>query len=377
MNKAKQTNGGTKICFVDLGAYPLLAKKNMAFAGGASVQQVILAEELVKYNFEVSFITYTDGKSHIEQIGNIKVIKVYKREDAPTLSFLVKALHIWRAMKEANADIYFHESGAAGVVSLICCLTRKQFVRYISSDAEVDKKMSEYIGRIGRLCNWLDIKLADAVIAQSEFQKKMLKESFGRDALIIRNAFPLSNQKMPEKINPLIVLWVSTMREIKQPELFLKLAEAIPEGRFQIIGGVEDNNPTLYNNIRENADRISNIHFVGFVPFHEIDQYFEQASIFVNTSKYEGFPNTFIQAWMHYMPTVTLNADPDGLICKTKIGFHSKTFNQMVEDVKTLLKDEQLREEMGRDARQYVEQEHDITKIINHYIKVFDHIGGF
>jgi len=347
MNKAKQTNRRKKICFVALGAYPLLAKKNMGFAGGAIVQQVLLAEELVKYNFEVSFITYTDGKSHIEQIGNIKVIKVYKREDAPTLS------------------------------PLFCCLTRKKFVRYISSDAEVDKKMTEYISRIGRLGNWLDIKLADAVIAQSEFQKNLLKENFGRESLIIRNAFPRSNQKISEKANPPIVLWVSTIRAIKQPELFLKLAEAIPEGRFQIIGGVGDNNLVLYNNIRENSDGISNIHFVGFVPFHEIDQYFEQASIFVNTSKYEGFPNTFIQAWMHYMPTVTLNADPDGLICKTKIGFHSKAFNQMVEDVKTLLKDEQLREEMGRDARQYVEREHDITKIINNYIKVFDRIGGF
>ena len=363
-----------KICFVDLGAYPLLSGKNTGFAGGASVQQVLLAEELVKYNFEVSFITYTDGKAHIEHIGDIKVIKVYKREDAPSLSFLAKAWHIWRAMKEANADIYFHESGAAGVVSLFCNLTRKKFVRYISSDAEVDKKMTEYISRIGRLGNWLDIKLADAVIAQSEFQKNLLKQNFGRESLIIRNAFPLSNQKMSEKANPPIVLWVSTIREIKQPELFLKLAKAIPKGSFQIVGGAEDNNPAVYSNVKESSESISNLHFIGFVPFHAIDQYFEQASIFVNTSKYEGFPNTFIQAWLHYVPVVSLNADPDEIICKCKMGLHSKTFNQLVEDVKTLLKDEQLREEMGRNGRHYVEREHDITKIISKYIEVFGQV---
>jgi glycosyltransferase involved in cell wall biosynthesis len=170
------------------------------------------------------------------------------------------------------------------------------------------------------------------------------------------------------------VLWVSTIREIKQPELFLKLAKAIPKGSFQMVGGVEDNNPAVYNNVKESSESISNLHFMGFVPFHEIDQYFEQASIFVNTSKYEGFPNTFIQAWMHYMPTVTLNADPDGLICKTKIGFHSKTFNQLVEDVKLLLKNRQLREERGRNAMRYVEKEHDITDIVRKYVKVFDHV---
>ncbi len=105
-----------------------------------------------------------------------------------------------------------------------------------------------------------------------------------------------------------------------------------------------------------------------------MNKYFDNASIFVNTSSVEGLPNTFMEAWSHYVPTVSLNVNPDEIISKLKLGFHSKTFDQLVRDVKALLKDEQLRKQMGNNARQYAEQEHDITKIADEYIEVFNQL---
>jgi glycosyltransferase involved in cell wall biosynthesis len=79
---------------------------------------------------------------------------------------------------------------------------------------------------------------------------------------------------------------------VKQPELFLKLAEAIPEARFQMIGG-HSSNQEYCDRIRDVVGRISNLEFLGVVPFDEIDEYFNRASILVNTSMFEGFPNAF------------------------------------------------------------------------------------
>ncbi len=164
------------------------------------------------------------------------------------------------------------------------------------------------------------------------------------------------------------------MAEVKQPELFVKLVEAIPEAKFQMVGGHSDNQE-LYDNIKESSQRISNFEFVGAVPFNEVNEYFSRASILVNTSMLEGFPFSFIQAWMNYAPVVSLNSNPDEIIDKYKLGFHSKVFDQLVEDVKVLLENEQLRREMGENARRYVMENHDINNIVQQYIQVFNHLG--
>jgi hypothetical protein len=49
------------ICFVSLNAYPLLSNKNIEYIGGAEVDQFLLANELPKSSFDVTFITYSDG----------------------------------------------------------------------------------------------------------------------------------------------------------------------------------------------------------------------------------------------------------------------------------------------------------------------------
>ena len=380
--QTNQSNKSIKICFIAPSAYPLLSGENAKSVEGPDVHQVILAKELIKYNFKVTFIAHNEGGTPVEYINGIEVINIHKDvQRLKILNVVLKVFCIWNAQRKANADIYVYCGGTVGSFSPFCRLMKKKFILDISSDALVsgelvDRKNKGFnrffsIGISG--CHWVDIKLADAVIVQSEFQKTMLKKNFGKDGLLIKMPFPLFEREMPEKANPPIVLWVGAMAEVKQPELFVKLAEAIPEGRFQIIGG-PSGNQKLYDEIEERSKRISNLDFIGVVPFRQIDKYFSRASILVNTSMFEGFPHAFIQAWMYYVPVVSLNADPDGLICENGLGFRSKTFDQVIEDVKTLLKDEALRGEMGMNGGKYVEREHDVAKNIRGYIEVFDHV---
>jgi glycosyltransferase involved in cell wall biosynthesis len=58
------------------------------------------------------------------------------------------------------------------------------------------------------------------------------------------------------------------------------------------------------------------------------------------------------------------------------MGLHSRTFEQLVKDVKTLLENEQLRKEMGENARRYVEKNHDITKIVKQHVEVLNKLAG-
>jgi glycosyltransferase involved in cell wall biosynthesis len=157
--------------------------------------------------------------------------------------------------------------------------------------------------------------------------------------------------------------------------LFLKLAQMLPNYKFKMIGGRDDVHPEFYDVIEPEAKKIFNLEFLGFVPYYKIDKYYKESSILVNTSAAEGFPNTFLEAGLHSLPIVSLNADPDEIICTNHLGYHSKTFDQMIIDVDTLLKNKDLRDEMGKNARKYVEDNHDLNKITDQFDRLFSSLG--
>lgn len=362
-----------RLCFVALNAYPLLTGKHSQSVVGPTVHSVLLAKEFVRHGFQVSLITYNYGRTSIERKYGIDVIKAYRERSSSNK--LLKALYMWKAMVEANADIYIHTG--SGEVTLFCRILRRKSILEIASDAAVLKELVDPENRefhrprfsMSEFFHQLDIIFANRIIVQNEFQRRMLKQNYKKDGALIKMPFPLSSREKSEKEKPPFVLWIGAIADVKQPQLFLKLSESVPEARFQMIGGHSSGNKKLYEKIKRNSQGIPNLDFLGSVPFDEIDRYFRQASILVNTSKFEGFPHAFIQAWMHYVPVVSLNSDPDEIICRHELGFHSKSFDRMVDDVKVLIESEYLRDRIGQNGRQYVEREHDMNWAIQEYIQ--------
>lgn len=363
-----------KICFLSLGSYPTLTGRNLGYAGGAEVEQAHLGTELVTQGYDICFVTYSYGQNPNENVNGIEIIKTYDCEKSSEINVFFKYKSIWHALKKANANIYFHESGSAGVLPLFCYVNRKKFVYRIPSDAIVlNKSLSKNYSFSTKIVDVLETKRADVVVAQSYFQKRILKERFGVASFVIKNGL-LIPQVNREKQEPPIVLWVGSISSIKRPHLFIELAKSIPSAHFEIIGGRGEPHQ-LHDEIKAVAQKLSNLKFYGFIPYNKVNEYFRRGSIFVNTSIMEGFPNTFIQAWAHYIPVVSLKVDPDNIIQNEKLGFFSDTFKQLVSDVNTLLEDEKLRRTMGENARKYVEREHDIRKNVKKYIKIFEEIS--
>lgn len=359
-----------KLCFLSLNAYPVLAGENFGYAGGAEVEQVYLARELINHGYDISFVTYRCGSKQIENIDGIKVIETYEREKATNTSIFVKSMSLWSSLREANADIYFYEAGSYGLLSIFCRLNKRKFIYRVASNANVLGKSLD--GRYNFYENMFtihDIKTANIVVAQSAFQQQILRQRFGIESMLIKNGLMLPLVDCEKSEIP-IVLWVGSLSKIKNADIFLELAKSLPNVQFEMIGG-EGDDKNIFNRIKTEAGTLQNLHFYGFVPFHEINKYFRRASILVNTSSIEGFPNTFIQAWANYTPVISLNVDPDNIIQNEKLGFCSGTFKQLISDVATLLEDENLRKTLGENARKYVEEEHDIKNVVNKYTAAF------
>ena len=195
---------------------------------------------------------------------------------------------------------------------------------------------------------------------------------FKVNSIIIKNGIDVPVQtKKEEKENSL--LWVGTFKDVKQPDLLLKIAKILPKYNFIMIGG-EGKNPELFNNIKNEANKISNLQIIGFVPHNEVVNYYKKAVLLINTSKVEGFPNVFLEAWINSIPIISLNVDPDGIITKFKLGYHSKQFDNMIENIKVLMENRSLREEMGNNGRKYIENYHNIKNVVNKYENVINNL---
>ena len=110
----------------------------------------------------------------------------------------------------------------------------------------------------------------------------------------------------------------------------------------------------------------TNLTFIDTVPFAGMQDYFNRAKCFVNTSDFEGFPNTFIQAGFAATPILSFSVNPDNLIDTRKLGcFCQNSLEKAVGFISSLDADAIGR--YGNNARAYVTENHNIADKIKQY----------
>lgn len=357
-----------KICFIAPKAYPLFnpdAKNVKDPFGGAEVDLYLLALELAKdKNFEVSFITADYGQKQVETIQNVKVIKSLDFDENPVKG----VIRIWQAMKRANADIYVLKTASPGVplVAFFCWLHHRAFVYRTAHERECNGTYIKEHTVLGPAFK-LSLRTAKLVFTQNATDKEDLKRTTGVSSIFIRNAHYISDLS---KKNRDIILWVGRSTPVKRPELFIDLAEQINNEKFVMVcpRALGDEK---YERLTSRAGTVGNLEFVEQLPFHRINEFFQRAKIFVCTSTAEGFPNTYIQACANTVPILSLNVNPDGFLDEYNCGICCNNDTELLcNSLKFLLEQERYLQ-LGRNARKYAEEHHDITKIVERYKKTF------
>ncbi len=296
-------------------------------------------------------------------------------------TILFDLLSLYLKLKRIAPQIVYQNVGCSytGVAAAYCKRNKAKLIWHVASDLDVNYKLLNSKKEI--IFNYLERKIlsygiinADYIVAQTKTQKSLLLKNYKKqtDKIIpIGHKFPV---KLEQKFDEICVLWIANIKPLKQPDIFIKLSKKFlnyKKVKFIMMGDKKVNQKKYDRMIKEIND-IPNLTYLGHVTQDIVNQYLEKSHILVNTSLYEGFSNTFVQAWMRKVPVVSLNADPDKILETNKFGFRSGNFKRLYMDVLTLIENDDFRNDMGERARIFAKENYALENMLEKFTGLFE-----
>ncbi len=363
------------VTLVALFAYKLFDPDEPRQFGGAELQLLLLSKEIArKHGVTVQLITRGRGPYRYFKQDGIHVYKLPYYQSRWKRSFL-GIFDILRALFSLKTDIYVQRGRGleTGLTAFVAQWKKKPFLFMSAHMWDIDGSMSKAEGCIVSQTYLYGLKRASFITTQSNEQKALLKQRHQRDSVVIQSAHQIP-ETIPEDKSG--VLWIGRCEPWKNPELYLSLAEKIPDRRFTMVCP-KTTFEEKYERLVAWAEKLTNVDFLPGVTFDETEKLFECHQLFVNTSLQEGFPNTFVQALKWGTPVVSLNVDPDGFLHAHEMGVCNQgDFEKMTESVHVLLSDAANWSEYSRNARQYAIQNHDLKTISETFYKIIKDTVG-
>lgn len=363
----------TKVCFFSPASYPFFIKESKINHGGAELQMFLLAEYISKQKKHKTcfFIGNYGKKPKHKDINLISTIKNIQKENF--FSKIFNGLRYLLQLIKEKPDIIFCTNANAfvGINSFYAKIFKKKSIFRTSHQIDVDKTYIKQNGLSGKIYKY-GLKNAHIVVTQNESHKKLLKKNHNIDAKVLKNAFII---KKITKKNSNYVFWVGRFEKWKQPELFLKIAKHFPNNKFVMVCPYTKSRKKEWEVLKQKVSVISNLQLIEKIAFNKIQTFFNNASLFINTSEYEGFPNTFLQAAQGKTPIISLNVNPDDFITKYNCGiFANGNFNNLLKSTEVLIKNKTQQAKMGENLYAYLKSNHDINVIGKQFNKIIENI---
>ncbi len=375
----KQKDIQLNICIVSHNAYGIMKGGNNGHAGGVERQTSLMAQWLAAKGHRVTMIVWGSENSEEEMIKGVRVIKICKKEQGvPGIRFFYpRWTSLIQAMNKANADLYYHNVAeyVTGQIALWCKKNKRRFIYSVASDADCELKSPELKKIRDRILFKYGLRNAERIIVQTRKQQQMLFSNYNLESVMLPMPCPFPIENKSENIHHKMgktprIIWIGRIDKVKRLELLLDVAEELPEIIFDIVGKPTDSDNYYFQNLKTRAAKLPNVTLHGMIAINKIPDYYKQSSILCNTSLYEGFPNTFLEAWSFGLPVVS-TYDPDNLITEKRLGIYAQDRSEIVSGIKTLLSKKTLWQQMSENAIQYYKKNHLLDTAMRRFEKVF------
>ena len=361
-----------RICLVSLRALPALSEEHKhERVGGEEVQHAQLAAALARLGHDVRLVVADFGQRDGAVYEGVTTLKAF-RESAglPGLRFIhPQWTKLWSAIAKADADVYYYSCAGMilGMLALYCGRLGRRLVFRVASDVDCDPDKVEIRRRRDRWLYQYGLKRSDAVLVQTVNQQRALLKNYGLPSTVAGMLVAPPTQSAAPVAKDIDVLWVANIRHIKRPDRLVAIARAMPGTRFHMAGAMVPGEEELYKRIEAEARELPNLIFHGVVPYIDIGRLFDRARVFANTSDLEGFPNTFLQAWVRGVPVVT-TFDPDGLVKSAGLGSSHTSVPEMIEGLREMLESDAAYRSAGAAALRFMDQRFSEKTVLAPYL---------
>lgn len=338
--------------------------------GGSEYQCALLADWFYKKGHSVNYLAMNGSQptnSYNYKIINLNAnnfvyIEEKIREINPNIVYYRYDLRGLKKVEKLKHKIDFKLVFAVSSILNLTLFSTFKVIDF-SSPFQFIKSIYAYLKEVIRnAINFRSLKKVDGIICQTNDQVKVAKKIANKHQRIVQvnNSIEINT-----KINDFsfegksYFVWIGTVKEWKRPELYIKLARDLLEYdiNFLMLGRIHSDK---YQWIKQKNNLPQNCHYLGHKSHSELNSIISGSLGLIHTAKdYEGFPNVFINSWILGKPVLSLSVDPDELLSKSDIGYKANSYDSLVEMVYQIWDDVALREQTGKNAREFAKKNFD------------------
>lgn len=322
---------------------------------GIQVQMSLWAEKFIREGWHVYALS---TNNFMLTISSIHFISIRNHKLIGTIEEWIKAFYLVCKLsprivmvRGVRRDLY--------PLTIACRIKRAKLVFMGASDVNFQPgkdwmggvRLSTYLYRLG-------LKEIDYFITQNQVQKDSLKVNYNKDSIIIPNVWTCEKRNEKDAIK-YDVIWVANFRKLKRPEWYVELAKRMPQFKFLVIGGPASD-VGYYEQMKSETEKVGNIVWKGVQSFNDTNAFFGESRVLLCTSEYEGFPNTFLQAWSNAIPVVS-SVDPNELLSKKGLGVFSTDIDGIEQGIRNFLNKKELYNKATDNISQYFYENHSIN----------------
>ena len=296
--------------------------------GGSCVRTLVFSKGLTKIGHEISILTWKGANDFVQSDSGIELIETYTSIDRISkLRWIYSRLpKIYSKMKYFKPDVVICKS--AGFVfflfTIMCFFLKTKLVFMITNDVYVDDRITIKLNKFNRVLHLFALTVVNAVFCQNSYQYRKMKKKYPYKSVfrITNPYFSFKGNKDNDvKKSRKYVAWMGIFQSQKNIPALLRIVMNNPQHNFRIAGSEASSIDKKSQLAIIKLKGRQNVKFVGYLTRDKIQTFFSDAIALLNTSHYEGFSNTFLEAFSVGTPVISLIVNPDKILTKYHLGF--------------------------------------------------------